>query len=238
MKNNTLTFPVFPSQHEQFKEKAKKLEWALSRAKLIKKLSAFKRNDCLARALGYKSHSDLVTQSYARKQADQRQPLILFSDHATSQSIAEAFWKEFNRSQDSLFLFQSTCKQLGYKEVDWDPGIADFSDNHYKLYVMVSLNTDGINFINIDNFMIDLKWSDCQDTIAAFGLDGKKGLIRFLEKYVDMPILIEGIPPHIALKELSEPLRPIVRALYYKAADKNRDVIANPSLTNLFDEIS
>lgn len=242
MKTNLGNYTVYPSQLTKFKEKAKKLEWALNRAKLLNsKPSAFVRNDRLARALGYKSHSDLVNQSKAKQQADTGQPLILFSDDMISKSIAQVFWKESNASEDLLLMFQTVCNQLGNQEVGWEPGVIKLSENQYKLYITLSLNVNGIEFINIaDRYMIDLDWDECSKILLGFGFEGKRDLITFLEEYVDMPILIEGMEDFMTTGELIEKgefsnlFRPLIRALYYEAEDKHRSYINNlPQNINL-----
>jgi hypothetical protein len=90
---NTPLFPVaiYPSQLDAFKTKAELLSTSISEALSIKKLSAFKRNDYLAIALGYKGHPDLVESSKFRVSSDKEQQLLIFSNEAIRQSIAEVF---------------------------------------------------------------------------------------------------------------------------------------------------
>ena len=90
---NTPLFPVaiYPSQLHAFKTKAELLSTSISAALSINKLSAFKRNDYLAIALGYKGHPDLVESSKFRVSSDKEQQLLIFSNEAIKQSIAEVF---------------------------------------------------------------------------------------------------------------------------------------------------
>ena len=84
-------FAVYPSQLDAFKTKAELLSTSISDECSIKKLSAFKRNDYLAMALGYKGHPDLVESAKFRVESDQYKPLIIFSNESLRQSIAYVF---------------------------------------------------------------------------------------------------------------------------------------------------
>lgn len=228
------SFPIYPSQQVQFKEKARKISWALSRAKLLNsELSAFKRNDTLARALGYKSHSDLVYKSKAKLQADFGKPLIIFSNEAVSKRIATTFWQEFDGTKESHKLFQSVFDQLGEQEVDWEQGVARLSDDRHKLYIMISLNTDGIQFINITNsYLLELDWKSSIKVGDTYGFSSRDDLIDLLKNYVDKPLLIEGVEEedeHLLLTTLltkqDEFPAPLLRSLYCKVEDQNREYI-------------
>jgi hypothetical protein len=67
---NAKPFRVSPSQLPEFKQVANELSNKISELSGQNKLSAFQRNDCLARGLGYKGHSDLVQSSKARQDSD------------------------------------------------------------------------------------------------------------------------------------------------------------------------
>lgn len=84
-------FAVYPSQLDTFKTKAELLSTSISDECSVKKLSAFKRNDYLAMALGYKGHPDLVESAKFRVESDQYKPLLIFSNESLRQSIAEVF---------------------------------------------------------------------------------------------------------------------------------------------------
>jgi hypothetical protein len=228
------SFPIYSSQQVQFKEKAKKISWALCRAKLLKsELSAFKRNDALARALGYKSHSDLVSKSKAKLQVDDGKPLIIFSNETVAKRIVTTFWLEFGGTDESHKLFQSVFEQLGDQEVDWEQGAARLSDDRHKLYIMISLNTDGIQFINITReYSLELDWKSSIKIGNTYGFSGRDDLIDLLKGYVDKPLLIEGIEEqdeHLSLttllKKLGEIPAPLLRSLYCEVEDQNREYI-------------
>ena len=248
MGQDTPKFPIYPSQLKQFKEKSEKIVWALNRANLVKSnLSSFKRNDALARTLGYKSHSDLAFSSKARQQADKIKPLIIFSDEKISKRIATTFWQEFDGKESSYKLFQSVVNQLGNQEVDWEQGVASFSDDKHKIYIMISLNTDGIKLINIGSkYLLNLDWQSSILIGDVYGFSGRDNLIDLLEDYVDKPLLIEGIeegneylPTKALLKNLNDFPGPLLRSLYYEAEDQNREYInslpQNKHLKSLFD---
>jgi len=89
---------VYPSQLPYFKKQAKNLAKAISKRTGTKPLSAFKRNDCLAKALGYKGHSDMVESAKFRVQSDTGAVLDLFSNDNISTSVA----REFSRVIESI----------------------------------------------------------------------------------------------------------------------------------------
>lgn len=107
---NTPLFPVaiYPSQLDAFKTKAELLSTSISETFSIKKLSAFKRNDYLSIALGYKGHPDLVESSKFRVSSDEEQQLLIFSNEAIKKSIAEVFSAKLDgitdRQIQSLFI--------------------------------------------------------------------------------------------------------------------------------------
>ncbi|NRB78392.1 MAG: hypothetical protein HRU38_06950 [Saccharospirillaceae bacterium] len=86
------SFPlaVYPSQLNAFKEKSDQLAKAIADALSQKKISAFKRNDYMSVALGYKSHNDLINSAKFRHQADDNEFLIVF-DRDLSASIVHVF---------------------------------------------------------------------------------------------------------------------------------------------------
>lgn len=83
--------PVYPSQLSIFKQLAQDIATVAENHGLGKPLSAFKRNDALARALGYKGHSDLVIATRFRAQADPFTRLVVFNDPALIPKVAREF---------------------------------------------------------------------------------------------------------------------------------------------------
>jgi hypothetical protein len=227
-------FSIYTSQLTKFKKKAKDISWALRRAELISKdLSAFQRNDTLSEALGYKSHSDLVNLTSSRVQADKQTPLMIFSNDAVAHSIAITFWQKFCGSPDTLSLFISTIKQLGFKELNPEPSIVYPSEHNYKLYILFHLTAKGIEFINLRHrFGIALNWSESMKIVKVLGIKEKDDLIKLLEDEVNKAILIEGPedPHERRSNNIEKPwdkgfIVTLVRILYYSAADKNEDYI-------------
>jgi hypothetical protein len=125
---NTPLFPVaiYPSQLDAFKTKAELLSTSISEALSIKKLSAFKRNDYLAIALGYKGHPDLVESAKFRKNSDTEQQLLIFSNVAIRQSIAKVFCEKLNLTNIKIIL--ECCDNLGYRETIDSISATDISD--------------------------------------------------------------------------------------------------------------
>jgi hypothetical protein len=91
MQNMSIQFPIYPSQLTVFKEKAKALAAELAKVSPGVRLSAFKRNDYLANALGYKGHSDLVKSAHFRVSSDDGSQLIMFSDDVIKENIIGTF---------------------------------------------------------------------------------------------------------------------------------------------------
>lgn len=106
--------PIYPSQTETLKHRSKKFAEHIAKETNTKILSAFKRNDWLSQALGYKSHTDLLKSTEFRKQADQNQPLALFSDSALRLKIVDVFSHRTNISNEVLSL---CSKQVAEEEV-------------------------------------------------------------------------------------------------------------------------
>lgn len=92
--HDTMPVPIYPSQLFAFKKLALFIAEHAAKHSGEPKLSAFKRNDCLARALGYKGHSDLVMATKFRAQADPFTRLTVLEDEALRLSVAEAFAAE------------------------------------------------------------------------------------------------------------------------------------------------
>jgi len=95
MYNTSAPFPIYPSQLKSFKEKAKRLAEKITRKHPNIKLSAFKRNDLLSMALGYKGHADLVTSSSFRASSDKEDALLLFSNEKVVFAITEVLVKQY-----------------------------------------------------------------------------------------------------------------------------------------------
>ncbi|USD35543.1 MULTISPECIES: hypothetical protein [Vibrio] len=83
--------PIYPSQTNSFKEKAKSFAELIAQQSDTKTLSSFKRNDYLAQSLGYKGHTDLLKLTGFRKQADCNQPLMLFNQDVIRSAIINHF---------------------------------------------------------------------------------------------------------------------------------------------------
>lgn len=240
------TFPIYSSQLTQFKTKAKEISWALYSSKLLNsELSNFKSNDALARALGYKSHSDLIFQTKAKLQADHTKPFTLYSDKAVTQSIATSFWKEFGRAKESHALFQNVFNYLRNQEKN----VANQPCDGLRMYIEISLNNNGIHFVNTTRiYFLDLDWQSSINIGNTFGFSGKDELISLLEQYEDKPLLIEGIeekdeylPGEALLKKLKNFPGPLLRSLYYEAERQNREFIdslpQNKRKKNFLDEL-
>jgi len=91
--------PVFPSQLDAFKKSADSLVKELSKTPSGgKQLSASRRYDYLAIALGYKEYSDLIQCAEIRSQAENIVTLQLFQ-HG---EILEAIVKVFSSKIDCL----------------------------------------------------------------------------------------------------------------------------------------
>ena len=114
---STPLFPVtiYPSQLVAFKDKANSLSTSISEILSIKKLSAFKRNDYLSIALGYKGHPDLIQSVKFRKEADTEQQLLIFSNEAIRQSISVVFSQKLPEITVNDILL--VCEQLEKSEL-------------------------------------------------------------------------------------------------------------------------
>lgn len=87
-------FPIYPSQLQSFKTKAKQLASYIQDMSGCIRLSNFQKNDLLSKALGYKGHSDLVQSTKSRKLADKNVPLYLFSDDHLNKNISSVICSE------------------------------------------------------------------------------------------------------------------------------------------------
>tara|TARA_Y100001970_G_scaffold224984_2_gene277522 strand:- start:31984 stop:33246 length:1263 start_codon:yes stop_codon:yes gene_type:complete len=111
---NTFPLPIYPSQLDSIKTKAKALAVLIAEKLDFKPLSAFKRNDYLSIALGYKGHSDLVESSKFRKEGDKYKPLWVFQNEDIASSIASVFSKNVDGLTEKTVL--DVCKVLGIRE--------------------------------------------------------------------------------------------------------------------------
>lgn len=97
-------YPIYPSQTDTLKHRSKEFAQHISKETNTKIISSFKRNDWLSQALGYKGHTDLLKSTAFRKQADQNQPLVLFSDNRLRLKIVDVFSQRTNFSKEVLSL--------------------------------------------------------------------------------------------------------------------------------------
>lgn len=97
-------YPIYPSQTDTLKHRGKEFAQHISKETNTKIISCFKRNDWLSQALGYKGHTDLLKSTEFRKQADQNQPLELFSDNTLRLKIVDVFSQRTNISNEVLSL--------------------------------------------------------------------------------------------------------------------------------------
>ena len=111
---NTSPLPIYPSQLDSIKTKAKALAVLIAEKLDFKPLSAFKRNDYLSIALGYKGHSDLVESSKFRKEGDKSKPLWVFQNEDIASSIARVFSKKIDGLTEETVL--DVCKILSSRE--------------------------------------------------------------------------------------------------------------------------
>lgn len=83
--------PIYPSQTNTFKNRAEEFARNIAQVTDTKIISAFKRNDWLSQALGYKGHTDLLKSAEFRKQADSNEPLIIFASKELRLGIVSKF---------------------------------------------------------------------------------------------------------------------------------------------------
>ncbi len=102
MKNSSYPIPVYPSQLSYFKSFASGFAKLLAERTSTNPLSAFKRNDYLSMALGYKSHSDLIQSTKFRKEADINEELTAFADLALHSRIADVLWEKLNTPKEDV----------------------------------------------------------------------------------------------------------------------------------------
>lgn len=86
-----MSFPIYPSQLKTFKQRALIWSEALAYTTSAPLLSAFKRNDELAKIAGYKGHADLVKSAQHRAQGDRCQTLRIFHNPAILSAIQARF---------------------------------------------------------------------------------------------------------------------------------------------------
>ncbi|WP_210467360.1 hypothetical protein [Vibrio crassostreae] len=96
--------PIYPSQTDSLKHRSEEFAEHIAKETNAKTLSAFKRNDWVSQALGYKGHTDLLKSTEFRKQADQNQPLALFSDNGLRLKIVDVFEQRTDISYEVLSL--------------------------------------------------------------------------------------------------------------------------------------
>lgn len=97
-------YTIYPSQTDSLRHRSKKFAEHIAKETNAKTLSAFKRNDWVSQALGYKGHTDLLKSTEFRKQADQNQPLALFSDNVLRLKIVDVFEQRTDISYEVLSL--------------------------------------------------------------------------------------------------------------------------------------
>ena len=111
---NTFPLPIYPSQLDSIKTKSKALAILIAEKLDSKPLSAFKRNDYLSIALGYKGHADLVESAKVRKEGDKSKPLWVFQSEDIASSIARVFSKKIEGLTEETVLY--VCKILSNRE--------------------------------------------------------------------------------------------------------------------------
>jgi hypothetical protein len=95
MYNTSTPFPIYPSQLKCFKEKAELLAKKIANKHPNINISAFKRNDLLSIALGYKGYADLVTSASFRVSSDKKDTLLLFSNKKVVLAITAVLVKRY-----------------------------------------------------------------------------------------------------------------------------------------------
>jgi len=106
---------IYKSQLSAFKTKAKLLSTSIAETLSIKELSAFKRNDYLAIAIGYKGYPDLIESCKFRSSSDAGQLLLIFSNESIRNSIAEVFSSKISDVSVSDVLL--VCENLEKSEL-------------------------------------------------------------------------------------------------------------------------
>lgn len=140
---------VYPSQLDAFKIKADQLATAIAATQKTKKISAFKRNDYLAQALGYKGHADLVKLAGFRKDADKAESLYIFSCNFSSMLIKQYLSEKINLQPFSSHpIIEALAKEFepdkySLREVEVDHETS--SDNPFQhLLAAKGMNIDPI----------------------------------------------------------------------------------------------
>ncbi len=101
-------FVIYLSQLESFKKQSKELADKLTSAIPNLKLSAFKRNDYLSIALGYKGHSDLVKSAHFRASSDDNSTLSILSDEDVRYAIATVYSNKIPEASFG-YIYRSCC---------------------------------------------------------------------------------------------------------------------------------
>lgn len=123
--------PVYPSQLEDFKHEAKHIA---SRIVYVHReqplLSAFKRNDALAKAFGFKGHADLTifSRSLIEPGDLDEYPMLVWRKQWNEQAIAEQFAEHLTLSATQVFdaINKPVPKQTEFEIIDGTP-IVQFS---------------------------------------------------------------------------------------------------------------
>ncbi|MGR5178840.1 hypothetical protein [Vibrio mediterranei] len=123
--------PVYPSQLDDFKSEAKHIA---SRIVYVHReqplLSAFKRNDALAKAFGYAGHADLTvcSRSLTEPKDLDKYSMLVWRKQWNEQTIAERFAEHLTLSAAQVFdaLNKPVPKQTQFEVIDGTP-IVQFS---------------------------------------------------------------------------------------------------------------
>ncbi len=123
--------PVYPSQLENFKREAKHIA---SRIVYVHReqplLSTFKRNDALAKAFGYKGHSDLTvcSHSFTEPEDMDKYPILVWRKQWNEQTIAERFAEHLTLSAAQVFdaINKPVPKQTEFEVINGTP-VVQFS---------------------------------------------------------------------------------------------------------------
>lgn len=182
MNQSRYSVPVYPSQLDAFKIKADQLATAIADTQKTKKLSAFKRNDYLAQALGYKGHTDLVKLAGFRKNADIAETLYIFSCNFSSMLIKQYLSDKIDLHPFSSHpIIEALAKEFepekySLREVEVKNETATSSDNPFPFLLAANgMNIDPIPFYPNDKrkpYIIDIGASLRHDlSVLVTGID-------------------------------------------------------------------
>ncbi len=185
--NLSFPVPVYSSQLDSFLLCADTLAVAISKITSTKKLSAFKRNDYLAIALGYKGHSDLIHAAKFHSQQDAGEQLRLFCHAGITSAIIETYCSKITGLDRKQFVL--ACEHLSERKLSFSR--TSKTEGKKDWQIRISIDTWGGV---AEDSQVFVAWNNFKGWFCSFAITERSSVTERVKSYRGLNLVTQYAP--------------------------------------------